>query len=143
MSVDGERGLIAAPATLVQHARKIRVRLADGRTLEGRSLGVDTRTGAACIEIRAPKLRTANAAKPDAVDVGDWVVALGGPASGNALTVGIISSKDQPGKGERAATKVLRTDAFVSWVENGYLAKSELKRTIKGSKADQSRIASD
>ena len=36
-----------------------------------------------------------------------------------------------------------RTDAFVSWVENGYLAKSELKRTIKGSKADQSRIASD
>jgi hypothetical protein len=36
-----------------------------------------------------------------------------------------------------------RTDAFVAWVENGYLAKSELKRTIKGSKADQGRIASD
>jgi carboxylesterase len=36
-----------------------------------------------------------------------------------------------------------RTDAFVSWIENGYLAKSELKRMIKGSKTDQNRIASD
>ena len=36
-----------------------------------------------------------------------------------------------------------RTDAFVSWVENGYLAKSELERVVKGAKADQSRIASD
>ena len=36
-----------------------------------------------------------------------------------------------------------RTDAFVSWVENGYLAKNELQRVIKGAKADQSWIASD
>jgi len=36
-----------------------------------------------------------------------------------------------------------RTDAFVSWVENGYLAKSELQRVIKGAKADHGRIASD
>jgi carboxylesterase len=36
-----------------------------------------------------------------------------------------------------------RTDAFVSWVENGYLAKGELQRVIKGAQADQSRIASD
>ncbi|RPI45665.1 MAG: hypothetical protein EHM67_02155 [Hyphomicrobiaceae bacterium] len=36
-----------------------------------------------------------------------------------------------------------RTDAFVSWVESGNLAKSQLQRVIKAAKNDQSRIASD
>ena len=36
-----------------------------------------------------------------------------------------------------------RTDAFVSWVESGHLAKSQLQRVIKAAKNDQSRIASD
>jgi len=36
-----------------------------------------------------------------------------------------------------------RTDAFVAWVENAYLAKGDLERVRKGAKADQSRIASD
>jgi carboxylesterase len=36
-----------------------------------------------------------------------------------------------------------RTDAFVAWVESAYLARSDLRRMLKGVKPDQSRIASD
>lgn len=114
LSVEGDRGLVAVPESLVRGTKAATVRLADGRELKGKVLGADPATGTACIEIRGKKLAAAKAAKPEAVDVGDWVLALGGPASGKAVTIGIISAKDRPGAGQMAGTQVLLTDAFVT-----------------------------
>ena len=114
LSVEGERGLVAVPASLVAGNREATVRLADGRELKGTVLGSDKLTGTACVEIHAAKLSAAKPAKPGAVQVGDWVLAVGGPASGRAVSIGIVSATDRPGTGEMAATRLVHTDAFVS-----------------------------
>ncbi|MBL7222215.1 MAG: PDZ domain-containing protein [Candidatus Brocadiae bacterium] len=112
-SVDGDRALIAAPQQAVGDAREATVRLADGRELKAKVLGTDRLTGLACLEVQGEKLAAARPAKADATQVGDWVVALGGPQSGGAITIGIVSAKHRPGPGALEPTQVLLTDALV------------------------------
>ena len=113
IQVEGERGLVAAPQALVAGAQKVTVRLADGRKLEAKLLGTDRLTGTACLEVRGPKLPPIRPAKAQALQVGDWVLAVGGPESGGALTLGIVSAKGRPGTGDLAAARLILTDAFV------------------------------
>jgi len=114
VAVEGERGLVAVPAEAVRGVKEAKVRLADGRELDGKVLGSDGVTGTACIEIQAPGLAAATPAKPGAVQAGDWVLAVGGPATGRALAIGIVSAVGRPGEGEMAATELIHTDVTVS-----------------------------
>ena len=114
LSVEGAKARIAAPEQTVGRAKEATVRLADGRELEAKVLGTDKATGLACLEVAADKLEAPKPAKPDGVDVGDWLVALGGPRSGGAVTVGVVSAKDRPGTGRFVGTRLIQTDAFVA-----------------------------
>jgi serine protease Do len=113
VAVEGNRGLIAAPQPTVAGAKEATVRLADGRELKAKVLGTDPGTALACLEVQADKLAAIKPAKAEAVQVGDWVVAVGGPRAGGAITVGIVSAKDQPGAAPLVGTQVLLTDAFL------------------------------
>lgn len=113
VAVEGNRGLIAAPQQAVGGAKEAKVRLPDGREVQAKVLGTDRVTGLACLEIHADNLIAVKPAKAEAVRVGDWVLAIGGPSSGGAITVGIVSAKDRPGQGQLAGARVLLTDAFV------------------------------
>ncbi len=110
MEVEGERGLIAAPQELVAGAEAVFVKLSDGRQLAAKVLGTDRATDMACLEVRDPKLMAAKVTKGPGVQVGDWVLALGGPASGNAVTIGVVSTKPHAGGGELAGTMVFQAD---------------------------------
>lgn len=108
--VEGDRALVAAPQGTVAGAEAVFVRLADGRQLAAKLLGADKLSGLACLEIRGPNLAAPRLAKPDALQVGDWVLAVGGPETGGAITLGIVSAANRPGPGELAGIQVLRAD---------------------------------
>jgi serine protease Do len=110
LEVEGERALVAAPQPLVAGAEQVFVRLADGRQLAAKTLGTDPLTGTACLEVRGAKLAAAKPGNAEGLEVGDWVVAVGGPASGGAITLGIVSAKNRPGQGEMAGTQVVLAD---------------------------------
>ena len=114
VSVEGDRGLIAAPSSLLAGAEEILVTLADGRQLAAKLLGSDKFTGLGALEVRDKKLAAARPAKGDAAQVGDWVLAVGGPASGGAVTLGIVSTTKQHGEGDLAITQVIETDNLVT-----------------------------
>jgi serine protease Do len=114
VAVNGDRALVAAPHALVNAADEVFVRLPDGRYLAARLIGADRLTGTGCLEIRGPDLEAAPVGKPDALDVGDWVLAVGGRASGGAVTLGIVSARADHGKGNLAGTPVIQADVTLA-----------------------------
>ncbi|MFP4056968.1 MAG: PDZ domain-containing protein [Candidatus Brocadiia bacterium] len=113
VEVEGERARIAVPAELVGGAREATVALHDGRELEAEVRGHDEATGIGCLEVRAPDLQAIQIADPKTVKPGEWVLAIGGPRTGGALAIGIVSATDRTARGERAGTKVLLADIRV------------------------------
>jgi len=110
VKVEGDRGLVAAQRELVAGAEALFVKLADGRQLAAKLLGEDKASDLACLEVRDPKLPVAKLAAPGVVQVGDWVLAVGGPETNGAVTIGIISTKARPGEGEMAGVQVFQAD---------------------------------
>jgi len=110
VAVEGERAFVAVPHALVAGAEAVTVKLSDGRSVGARVAGADPTTGIACLEVRDARLAAAKLAKPEAVQVGDWVLAVGGPEANGALTIGIVSTKRAPGEGELAGTEVFQAD---------------------------------
>jgi serine protease Do len=108
-------GIIVTNNHVVADADEITVRLQDGREFKGTDVRTDPRTDVAILKIDAgeelPALRFGDS---DAIQVGDWVIAVGNPF-GNELTVtsGIISAK---GRGPRITERenFLQTDAAVN-----------------------------
>ncbi len=113
--VDGARGHVLTNAHVVAGARRVRVTFTDGRTLEARVLGVDAVTDLALLELQttpasagdassaanddassriaAQTLPAAPLGDSRALEVGDWVVAVGNPFGlDNSVTLGIVSA---------------------------------------------------
>jgi len=122
VAVDGDRALVAAPASLLRGANEVFVTLPDGRELAAKVAGVDAFSGTGCLELRGAKLEGARVGDPAKLAVGDWVLAVGGPATGGALTAGIVSTKGRLGKGALAGIVVLESDvALGEGMEGGPL----------------------
>ncbi|MDE2465369.1 MAG: Do family serine endopeptidase, partial [Alphaproteobacteria bacterium] len=79
---------------VVENARKITVKLKDGRKFVAKLLGTDPATDIALLKINAGKpLPAVQFANDRNVRVGDWVVAVGDPFGlSNTVTAGIVSS---------------------------------------------------
>ena len=108
-------GLIMTNNHLVENASELIVRMSDDREFKGTIVGRDTKTDLALIRIKAdvpfPVLSFGDS---DALQVGDWVVAIGNPFGlGNTVTSGIVSAKyRQIGTG--AYSNFIQTDAAVN-----------------------------
>jgi S1-C subfamily serine protease len=87
-------GVILTNAHVVNQADKVTVTLKDGRTLEGKVQGVDEVTDLAVIKVTdAHDLPIAALGDSNAVQVGDWAIAVGNPLGlDNTVTLGIIST---------------------------------------------------
>ena len=86
-------GTILTNAHVVEGADKVTVILKDGRRLEGRVLGVDEVTDLAVVKVKEAGLPVATLANSDAVQVGDWAIAVGNPFGlDNTVTLGIVST---------------------------------------------------
>jgi len=92
--IDGRRALVLTNAHVVDSVDRVTVTLADGRQLDGTVVGTDPVTDLAVVRIGG---NTALSAAPlgdsEAMEVGDWAIALGSPYGlERTVTLGIVSS---------------------------------------------------
>ncbi|HEY9763329.1 MAG TPA: HhoA/HhoB/HtrA family serine endopeptidase [Trichocoleus sp.] len=86
-------GQIITNAHVVEGADTVEVTLKDGRRLEGRVLGADPVTDVAVIKVDARDLPTVSFSNSDAIQPGEWAIAIGNPLGlDNTVTAGIISA---------------------------------------------------
>jgi S1-C subfamily serine protease len=88
------KGLVLTNAHVVDGADRVEVSLPDGRELEGRVLGADPITDLAVVSIPSGSgLKAAPLGDSEALEVGDWAIALGTPYGlERTVTLGIVSS---------------------------------------------------
>ena len=110
MVIDSENGLIVTNAHVIGRRGVVRVTLANGRSVPGDVVGVDALTDIALVRCRVEAPERAEDAPASAVaplslpaapplgdsaalEVGDWVIALGNPFGlDNTITLGIVSN---------------------------------------------------
>ena len=92
-------GYILTNNHVVDGAEKVTVKLQDERELDGKVIGTDPATDLAVIKVDANNLRPATFGDSEALDVGEWVLAVGSPFGqfDNTVTAGIISAKGRTG----------------------------------------------
>ncbi|HXN30497.1 MAG TPA: trypsin-like peptidase domain-containing protein, partial [Polyangiaceae bacterium] len=91
-------GVILTNNHVVEGASTVQVKLSDDREFPGRVVGTDPRTDIAVVRIDAKDVRPLLLGDSDAMDVGDWVVAIGNPFGlSHTVSAGIISAKGRTG----------------------------------------------
>ncbi len=87
-------GYILTNAHVVAEADEIKVRLADKREFDAAVIGADVRSDVALIRIEAAGLPHVVLGDPEALKVGEWVLAIGSPFGfEQSVTAGIVSAK--------------------------------------------------
>ena len=86
-------GYILTNAHVAQDAEKIIVRLSDQRERPAKVIGVDEMTDVAVLKIEGEKLPAVKIGDSDALEVGEWVLAIGSPFGlEHTATQGIVSA---------------------------------------------------
>ncbi|NEQ22063.1 MAG: PDZ domain-containing protein [Microcoleus sp. SIO2G3] len=115
LSADGR---MVTNAHVVAGADRVKVTLKDGRTFDGKVVGVDSVTDVAVVKIEATGLPTVRMGKSETLIPGEWAIAIGNPLGlDNTVTVGIISALDrsssQVGVPEKRVS-FIQTDAAIN-----------------------------
>src|SRR6266700_2648558 len=99
---------------VVDQVDEIEVQLSDGRTKKARLIGADAQVDLAVLKIDEPGLKPLKLADSDAVQAGDFVLAIGNPFGfEETVTDGIISSKGRPNRTD-AFGDLLQTNAAIN-----------------------------
>ena len=91
-------GYIVTNHHVIDGARRVFVRLFDGREYEAEIVGEDALTDIAVLRIDETNLPTASLGDSDQIRVGDWVLAIGNPMGSRlmfSVTAGIVSGTDR------------------------------------------------
>ncbi|HWV36973.1 MAG TPA: trypsin-like peptidase domain-containing protein [Vulgatibacter sp.] len=115
-------GLILTNAHVVENAQRIRVILDDDgfpHELDARVVGADAETDLALLEVKANHpLPVLPLGDSDAVEIADWVVAIGNPFGlAQSVTFGIVSQKgrtDVTPQGRHGYFDFIQTDASIN-----------------------------
>jgi serine protease Do len=84
---------------VIEQVDQIEVLLSDGRTKKARLVGADATVDLAVLKIDEPGLKSLKFGDSDAVQAGDFVLAIGNPFGfEETVTDGIISSKGRPNR---------------------------------------------
>jgi serine protease Do len=87
-------GLILTNNHVIEGADVVAVKLTDGRNFSARVIGRDAKTDLAVLRIAATDLPTIALGDSEALEVGDWVVAIGNPFGlDHTVSAGIVSAK--------------------------------------------------
>ncbi|WP_414751950.1 HhoA/HhoB/HtrA family serine endopeptidase [Anabaena sp. CCY 9910] len=107
-----EDGQLLTNAHVVADTDTVQVTLKDGRTFEGKVLGVDQITDVAVVKIPGKNLPTVNLGNSQNLIPGQWAIAIGNPLGlDNTVTIGIISATD------RTSAQVGVPDKRVSFIQ--------------------------
>jgi len=108
-------GYILTNNHVIENAGMIMVKLANEKEYEAKVVGRDPRTDLALIKINARgELPVVRLGDSDALQVGDWVIAIGNPFGlGQTVTAGIVSAKGRV-IGQGPYDDFIQTDAAIN-----------------------------
>jgi Do/DeqQ family serine protease len=113
-------GTVLTNEHVVGGADDIVVKMTDGRQLPAKLVGLDPKTDLAVIKIESPEpLPAVSLGDSDALEVGDWVIAIGSPLGlDHTVTAGIVSAKERrdinPGGRVSQYEDFIQTDASIN-----------------------------
>lgn len=92
-----ESGLVLTNNHVIERADEILVKLADGREYRASVVGRDPKTDVALLRLEnASDLPTVHLGNSDALEVGEWVIAIGNPFGlSHSVSTGIVSAKER------------------------------------------------
>ncbi|HXC10186.1 MAG TPA: trypsin-like peptidase domain-containing protein [Steroidobacteraceae bacterium] len=112
-------GLIVTNRHVVEGARKVHVRFADGREVTAELVGADALTDIALLKVHAGLLPALRLGSSDEVSVGDAVIAIGNPFGlGQSVTAGIVSARGRSLEDD-PYINFLQTDAAINRGNSG------------------------
>jgi serine protease Do len=118
--VFGEDGLLLTNDHVIEGANAVSVTFADGREFDAKVVGRDKHTDIAVLRVAQSGLPKLPLGDSDAIDVGDWVVAIGNPFGlAHTVSAGILSAKgrtrdDVKGLDPSGYFNFLQTDASIN-----------------------------
>ena len=114
--VDAQRGYALTANHVVANAAAVQIRTKDGRKFAGRVVGRDAPTDIALLQSREPVgLKAIALGDSDALQVGDFVVAVGNPFGlGQTVTSGLVSALGRTGLGKHGYEDFIQTDAAIN-----------------------------
>ncbi len=119
--IDAAKGLIVTNHHVVDDANEIRVALSDGREFDAEKVGSDPHTDLALLKLKDFKnLTEIKLGNSDALEVGDFAVAIGNPFGlGQTVTSGIISALGRTGLNIENIENFIQTDAAINSGNSG------------------------
>jgi Do/DeqQ family serine protease len=113
--VDAAAGTVITNYHVIKGADEVQVSLVDGRVYEAEIKGVDPELDIAVLAIDADKLTQVTLGDSSALQVGDFVVAIGNPFGlGQTVTTGIVSALGRSGLGIEGYENFIQTDASIN-----------------------------
>lgn len=117
-------GYILTNNHVVEDAEAITVKLVDAREFQAKVIGTDPDTEVAVIKIDAENLAYLDLADSDALEVGEWVIAIGNPLGlSHTVTAGIVSAKGRSGLSFAGRAPeyqdFIQTDAAINFGNSG------------------------
>ena len=109
-----EDGYVLTNHHVVEGADKVMVRMNDRREIEAEVIGSDKRSDVALLKIDGSDLPTVEIGSSDALEVGEWVLAIGSPFGFDAtVTAGIVSAKERSLAGD-SYVPFIQTDVAIN-----------------------------
>ncbi len=113
-------GYILTNNHMVEEATKINIELVDGRKFTAKTVGTEPDSDVAVLKIEATGLPYIELADSDALEVGEWVLAIGNPYTfSHTVTAGIVSAKGRSGLGLAELENFIQTDAAINLGNSG------------------------
>ncbi|MHB8901511.1 MAG: DegQ family serine endoprotease [Thermoguttaceae bacterium] len=110
-----KEGYILTNNHVVAGADEVNVTLSDGRSLRAEVVGADDKSDVAVLKIESANLVPAPLGDSDAMQVGEWVLAIGSPFGlDQTVTAGIVSAKGRADMGITDYEDFIQTDAAIN-----------------------------
>jgi Do/DeqQ family serine protease len=108
-------GYIVTNNHVIDNAKSIEVTLNNRKTYEAVLIGTDPGSDIALLKIEGSGFESLTFANSDAIQVGEWVLAVGNPYNlTSTVTAGIISAKGRDLEGNSNTESFIQTDAAVN-----------------------------
>ena len=113
--VDAGRGYVLTNHHVIRNAERVTVTLKDRRQLPAKLVGADPGTDIALLQVEAKNLSAVRFGDSDALQVGDYVIAIGNPFGiGQTVTSGIVSALGRSGLSPEGYEDFIQTDASIN-----------------------------
>jgi serine protease Do/serine protease DegQ len=113
--MDAQRGYVLTNHHVIRNAEQVIVTLKDRRVLPAKVVGADPGTDVALLQIEAKNLTAIRFGDSDAMQIGDYVIAIGNPFGiGQTVTSGIVSALGRSGLSPEGYEDFIQTDASIN-----------------------------